>query len=48
MRTYDEWLSDEEGSFGDLTEHERALTKAAYQAALQESIMAIDRLMEEE
>ena len=46
MKTYEEWLSDEEELNGKLTENEKALTEAAYQAALQEAIMAIDNLME--
>jgi hypothetical protein len=48
MDTYKDWLRDEEAINGKLTENEKALTRAAYQAALQEAMMAIDNLVEEE
>ena len=47
MKTYEEWLQDEEELNGKLTQNEKELTKAAYQAALQEAIVAIADLMDD-
>ena len=38
MKTYVEWLQDEEQLYGNLTQNEKELTKAAWTASLQEAI----------
>ena len=48
MRTYEEWLRDEEELYGILTDNEKELTKAAWTASLQEAMMVLSNLMEDE